>query len=164
MARGFTLIELIVVIVVLAILSGVAVTQYTDYSTRARISALMRDLAAIKYSARNYTMSHVGSLSGVVELESNAAFLTVVGDLPMDASTLARSGYAFQQPRLYPQSGERVLFQVTVVRPEGAGEQSDPVMLALDRHLDDGSPSGGAIEFDEPEGPIEKWAVQALTR
>lgn len=69
-ARGFTLIELIVVIVVLAILSGIAIPRYIDYSARARESNTRGILAATRGAINNFNAN--SALSGT------AAFPTLV--------------------------------------------------------------------------------------
>lgn len=52
-ARGFTLIEVIVVVVVLAILAGVALPVYFDYSDAARDSASAGSLGGISTALNN---------------------------------------------------------------------------------------------------------------
>ncbi len=69
-ARGFTLIELIVVIVVLAILSGIAIPRYIDYSARARESNCRGILAATRGAINNFNAN--SALTGA------AAFPTLV--------------------------------------------------------------------------------------
>lgn len=51
---AFTLIELIAVIVVLAIMAAIAVPRYFDYNTRARASAVLRDVRVIKNAYLQY--------------------------------------------------------------------------------------------------------------
>ena len=53
-ARGFTLIELIVVIVVLAILSGVAIPKYIDYTAKAKESAVKGVLGGVRAGIANF--------------------------------------------------------------------------------------------------------------
>lgn len=54
LARGFTLVELIVIIVVLAILSGVAIPRYINYAANARASAAQATIGAVRTGIANF--------------------------------------------------------------------------------------------------------------
>ncbi len=47
---GFTLIELMIVVAIIGILAAVALPAYQDYTTRAKVSEIMAQLAAMKNS------------------------------------------------------------------------------------------------------------------
>ena len=46
--KGFTLIELMIVVAIIGILAAVAIPQYSDYTSRARASSTVSELASIK--------------------------------------------------------------------------------------------------------------------
>ncbi|MEE4345005.1 prepilin-type N-terminal cleavage/methylation domain-containing protein [Pseudomonas alliivorans] len=46
--KGFTLIELMIVVAIVGILAAVAIPQYSDYTSRARASSTVNDIAAYK--------------------------------------------------------------------------------------------------------------------
>ena len=53
-SRAFTLIELVAVIVVLAILAGIAIPQYIDYSSNAKISSTKGVLGGVRSAVANF--------------------------------------------------------------------------------------------------------------
>ena len=48
--QGFTLIELMIVVAIIGILAAVALPAYQDYTTRAKVSEIMVQMAAVKNS------------------------------------------------------------------------------------------------------------------
>ena len=46
--RGFTLIELVVVLIVIAIITAVALPQYANFSTKAKLSTVLEEIAPLK--------------------------------------------------------------------------------------------------------------------
>lgn len=147
--RGFTLIELIVVIVVLAILSGVAITKYTDYSERARVSAILRTIDVIKSAGRNYAMLHGEGIVAPYYLHTNATFLSMADGMVFDDSRVEELGYYTPPPYLAHASfnGQKALV-FSVGRPLGAAGDADPVMLQVDKKIDDGNSSTGNFSYN----------------
>jgi type IV pilus assembly protein PilE len=57
-ARGFTLLELMMVIVVLAVLAGIALPSYSDYVTRGRLTEGYGNLADLRIKMEQYYMDN----------------------------------------------------------------------------------------------------------
>jgi type IV pilus assembly protein PilA len=53
-ARGFTLIELMIVVAIVAILAAIAIPAYQDYTIRSRVSECVAAAAACKTSVSEY--------------------------------------------------------------------------------------------------------------
>lgn len=75
--HGFSLIELLVVIAIIAIISAVAVPNYSDYITRARVSESTSALAAYRIRLEQYyqdNRSYGGEACGVAAPQATRFF------------------------------------------------------------------------------------------
>ncbi len=63
-AKGFTLVEILIVVVILGILAAIVIPQFTSASTQARESALVSDLQSIRSQIELYKIHHNDQLPG----------------------------------------------------------------------------------------------------
>ncbi len=64
--RSFTLVELLIVILIIGILAAVAIPQFGDSSTEAKIAALDQNLAVVRKAIQIYHQQHNGCYPGRV--------------------------------------------------------------------------------------------------
>lgn len=58
---GFTLIELMIVVAIIGVLAAVAIPQYSDYATKAKLSTVLREISSIKTAVAACGQDHNGS-------------------------------------------------------------------------------------------------------
>lgn len=82
-AKGFTLIELIIVIIVLGILAVIAIPKYIDLSTSAQAAATSGVAGALSSaSAVNYAARKVAAANGVAVANCTDVGSALAGGLP----------------------------------------------------------------------------------
>lgn len=63
--NGFTLIELMVVVAILGIMAAIAIPQYSDYLTRARLTKINSATQTIKLAIAEYAYHNGGNMSAL---------------------------------------------------------------------------------------------------
>jgi len=64
--KAFTLVELLIVVIIIGILAAVAIPQFGDSATDAKISALGSDLAAVRNAIELYYHQHTSKYPGII--------------------------------------------------------------------------------------------------
>jgi type IV pilus assembly protein PilE len=75
-ARGFTLIELLVVIAIIGILSAIAIPNYKDYVTRARLTEAFSALGTVQTNAEEFWNSGTHTYAGFNRMPANTVNFT----------------------------------------------------------------------------------------
>ena len=68
--KGFTLVELLIVVIIIGILAAVAIPQFSESSTDAKLAALDADLAAMRSAVELFYHEHGGAYPGVIQNHS----------------------------------------------------------------------------------------------
>jgi general secretion pathway protein G len=72
-AKGFTLVEILIVVVILGILAAIVIPQFTGASTEAKEAALMSDIQSIRSQIELYKIQHNDELPGVQQAGADCA-------------------------------------------------------------------------------------------
>jgi type IV pilus assembly protein PilE len=117
-ANGFTLIEMMITVAIIGILTAVALPQYRDYVTRARLVEAFSALAAVQPAAEQY-WSNQRTFVGFDRLPGDTTNFTYALAATIPAYTVTATGIGKAAGFVYTvnQSGARA----TTAAPAGWG-------------------------------------------
>ena len=91
MAKGFTLVEILIVVVILGILAAIVIPQFTSASETAKASSLVSQLQTIRSQLELFQIQHNGDYPG------NGPVATIIGS-PADGTNWNVMTYLQQPP------------------------------------------------------------------
>ncbi len=97
-ARGFTLVEILIVVVILGILAAIVIPQFTSASESAKSSSLITQLQTIRSQLELYQVQHNGNYPTLAQL--NADWGVMVSETDVAGTILAGNPFGpyLQQP------------------------------------------------------------------
>lgn len=112
-ARGFSLIELLIVIAIVGVLAGLAIPAYRDHVTRAQVSEGLALIAPVKTAVAEYHAVH-----GHLPTASN--WLTLLRELGLPVSTAHGAGSGTYVERIWwNQAAQQIRVRFKVPPIEG---------------------------------------------
>lgn len=98
--QGFTLIELLIVVLIIAILAAIAVPNFLEFQTRAKVSRVKSDFRSLKTAIEAYTVDEgyepwdfgPDEYSSWVMLTTPIAYMSTVLPSPFDDTYVADAG------------------------------------------------------------------------
>jgi len=82
-ARGFTILELMIVITIIVILATMSAVRYEQSVVRAHEAALHQDLMVMRQAIQNYTLDKAAAPSSLDDLHASG----YIGEVPTDPIT-----------------------------------------------------------------------------
>ena len=103
-AKGFTLVEILIVVVILGILAAIVIPQFTEASTEAKESRLCTDLQTMRSQIELYKAQHNDKLPG----SETAVSVTGIGSVGNATFVQAMTGYTDVDGNVQPAPGPNI--------------------------------------------------------
>lgn len=120
-AKGFTLVEILIVVVILGILAAIVIPQFTNASESAKSSSLVSQLQTLRSQLELYQVQHNGQYptlgTTLASWDQMTKKTLVDGTVPADQTT-GKYGPYLQQPSVNPFEDS---FTVAAAAAQGVG-------------------------------------------
>jgi general secretion pathway protein G len=94
-ARGFTLVEILIVVIILGILAAIVIPQFTNASTQARQSNLSTQVQSLQQAISLYNLQHSATATSPLNLVSGWTQLTEYTDINGNVSATGSTTFAY---------------------------------------------------------------------
>ena len=158
---GFTLVELLVVIIIIGILAAVAIPQFGDASSDAKIAALDQNLSCVRSAIELYYYQHNNTYPGTVGLHATQA-----ASAP-SAHANASTAFSYQLT-MYSNANGDTCAQMNAAYPYGPYLRSGVPPNPLPAATAAGAPSAVNVKVDTTpltadNSPATGWKVSSST-
>lgn len=176
--EAFTLIELLVVVTIIAILAAIALPNFLEAMTRAKVSRVRADLRTIATSMETYMVDwnsypmdgNGGSYRGLVALTTPIAYQTAIAADPFNVGYL--DGYATDRSEPNTEINEARFYELgtgSIVNPAGGFPAQLWALASYGPDRDDDTDTIGAyprtrraVPYDPTNGSVSNGDIYRL--